>query len=45
MGHYVLLMGFDDYNQKFLSYDSYLGYDQGNGRSNPTACWTKLRHF
>ncbi len=46
MGHYVLLMGYNDLNQEFLSYDSFLGYNQGNGRSNPyTQMDESWRHF
>lgn len=46
MGHYVLLVGYDDFQQEFLSYDSYLGYNQGNGRALPyTVFDEKWRHF
>lgn len=37
MGHYVLLIGYDERNQQFLTYDSYLGSNQGQARSNPYA--------
>ena len=35
MGHYVLLIGYDDYQQEFLSFDSYLGSNQQQGRPSP----------
>lgn len=35
MGHYLLLMGYDDSQGHFLAYDSYLGYDNGNGKKHP----------
>jgi len=28
MGHYVLIVGYDDYRQEFLTYDSYLGQNR-----------------
>jgi len=46
MGHYVLLIGYDDIAGEFLSYDSYLGYNQGQGRALPYAAFDdKWRHF
>jgi len=35
MGHYVLLVGYDDTQQEFLTFDSYLGNNQGQGRPSP----------
>jgi tetratricopeptide (TPR) repeat protein len=32
MGHYLLLIGYDDTKQIFYAYDSYLGSNRGNGR-------------
>ncbi len=32
MGHYLLLVGYDDSLQTFYAYDSYLGNGNGNGR-------------
>jgi tetratricopeptide (TPR) repeat protein len=32
MGHYLLLIGYDDVSQNFLTFDSYLGSNQGQGR-------------
>jgi tetratricopeptide (TPR) repeat protein len=31
MGHYLLLVGYDDTTQQFLAYDSYLGNNYGRG--------------
>jgi tetratricopeptide (TPR) repeat protein len=46
MGHYVLLMGYDDYAQHFLSFDSFLGYNQGDGRPVPYSIFDEhWRHF
>lgn len=35
MGHYVLMMGYDDSQQHFLTFDSYLGSNQQQGRPSP----------
>ncbi len=35
MGHYLLLMGYDEQQQQFLTYDSYLGSNNGQGRPSP----------
>jgi hypothetical protein len=32
MGHYTLLMGYDETLQQFLAFDSYLGSNQGQGK-------------
>jgi uncharacterized protein YvpB len=46
MGHYVLIIGYDDYQQHFLTFDSYLGNGQGEGRANPYSTLDdKWRHF
>ena len=46
MGHYVLLIGYDDSQQQFLTYDSYLGYNQGEGRPSPYINFDEhWRHF
>ncbi len=46
MGHYVLLMGYDDTEGHFLTFDSYLGYNQGNGRPSPYSTFDEhWRHF
>ena len=46
MGHYVLMVGYDDYEQHFLTYDSYLGSNEGNGRPSPYSIFEeKWRHF
>jgi tetratricopeptide (TPR) repeat protein len=46
MGHYVLLVGYDDYQQRFLTYDSFLGYNQGDGRPSPYSVFDEhWRHF
>lgn len=46
MGHYVLLIGYDDYAQNFLTFDSYLGSNQEQGRPNPYSTLDeKWRHF
>ncbi|GAB4418638.1 MAG: hypothetical protein Kow00106_14710 [Anaerolineae bacterium] len=46
MGHYVLLMGYDDYQQHFLTFDSFLGSNQEQGRPSPYSVFDeKWRHF
>ncbi len=46
MGHYVLLIGYDDYEQSFLTFDSYLGSNQQQGRPSPYSLFDeKWRHF
>lgn len=46
MGHYVLLMGYDDAAGHFLTFDSYLGYNQGDGRPSPYSTFDEQwRHF
>jgi hypothetical protein len=35
LGHYVLLIGYDDSAQHFLTFDSYLGSNQQQGRPSP----------
>lgn len=46
MGHYVLLMGYDDYQQHFLTFDSFLGSNKGEGRPSPYSVFDeKWRHF
>ncbi|MBI5957907.1 MAG: C39 family peptidase [Chloroflexi bacterium] len=46
MGHYVLLIGYDDYAQNFLTFDSFLGSNQEQGRPNPYSTLDeKWRHF
>ncbi|RPI98422.1 MAG: hypothetical protein EHM39_07995, partial [Chloroflexi bacterium] len=46
MGHYVMLVGYDDYQQHFLTYDSFLGYNGGEGRPSPYSVFDeKWRHF
>ena len=46
MGHYVLLIGYDDYQQHFLTFDSYLGSNQEQGRPSPYSLFDeKWRHF
>lgn len=46
MGHYVLLVGYDDYAQNFLTFDSYLGSNQQKGRPSPYSVFDeKWRHF
>lgn len=46
MGHYVLLIGYDDYGQHFLTFDSFLGYNQGDGRPSPYSTFDEhWRHF
>lgn len=37
MGHYLLLVGYDDTKQEFLSFDSYLGTNRGQGRAESYA--------
>jgi len=41
MGHYVLLVGYDDYAQHFLTFDSYLGSKQPAGASQPYSVLTR----
>jgi len=46
MGHYLLVMGYDDLNQVFLAYDSYLGSNNGQGRTHPYSVFDQnWRHF
>jgi len=46
MGHYLLLMGYDDAQQRFLAYDSYLGHGNGNGLPHPYSVLDEnWRHF
>jgi tetratricopeptide (TPR) repeat protein len=46
MGHYVLLMGYDDYEQHFLTFDSFLGSNQQQGRASPYSTFDeRWRHF
>ncbi|MCD4687386.1 MAG: C39 family peptidase [Anaerolineae bacterium] len=46
MGHYVLLVGYDDYEQHFLTFDSYLGSNQNQGRPSPYSAFDgRWRHF
>jgi tetratricopeptide (TPR) repeat protein len=46
MGHYVLMIGYDDAQQRFLTYDSFLGYNQGDGRPSPYSVFDEhWRHF
>jgi hypothetical protein len=46
MGHYVLLIGYDDYQQHFLTFDSYLGSNNDQGRPSPYSVFDeKWRHF
>ncbi|MBN1681243.1 MAG: C39 family peptidase [Anaerolineae bacterium] len=46
MGHYLLLMGYDEQNQYFLAYDSYMGSNQGEGRPHPYSVLDQnWRHF
>jgi hypothetical protein len=46
MGHYVLLVGYDDSQQEFLTFDSYLGNNQGQGRPSPYSLFDdKWRQF
>ncbi len=46
MGHYVLLVGYNDYEQHFLTYDSYLGSNNRQGRPSPYSVFDeKWRHF
>jgi tetratricopeptide (TPR) repeat protein len=42
MGHYVLLVGYDDYSQEFVTYDSYLGQDRRSAYLKLDDTW---RHF
>ncbi len=46
MGHYVLLIGYDDYAQHFLTFDSYLGSNRQEGRPSPYSTFDeRWRHF
>lgn len=46
MGHYVLLVGYNDAQQHFLTFDSYLGYGQGQGLPSPYSTFDdRWRHF
>lgn len=46
MGHYLLLIGYDDYQQHFLAYDSYLGSNSGQGYPHPYSVLDEnWRHF
>ncbi len=46
MGHYLLLIGYDDYEQHFLTFDSFLGSNQQQGRPSPYSILDeKWRHF
>ncbi|MBN1203090.1 MAG: C39 family peptidase [Anaerolineae bacterium] len=46
MGHYLLLIGYDDYGQYFLAFDSYLGSNQGEGKQHPYSVLDEnWRHF
>src|SRR5690606_6544700 len=46
MGHYLLLMGYDDAQQRFLAYDSYLGHGNGSGLPHPYSVLDEnWRHF
>lgn len=46
MGHYVLIVGYDDYAQHFLTFDSYLGSNQQKGRPSPYSVFEEhWRHF
>lgn len=46
MGHHQLLMGYDDASAHFLTYDSFLGYNQGDGRPVPYSVFDESwRHF
>ncbi|MEP0763257.1 MAG: C39 family peptidase [Chloroflexota bacterium] len=46
LGHYVLFIGYDDYQQHFLTFDSYLGSNKGQGRPSPYSVFDeKWRHF
>ncbi len=46
MGHYVLLVGYDDYAQHFLTFDSYLGSNEQQGRPIPYSVFEEnWRHF
>ncbi len=42
MGHYLLLVGYDDTTQTFLTFDSYLGTNSGQGR---TESYSQLNTF
>lgn len=44
MGHYLLLMGYDDAQQSFYAYDSYLGNGQ-NGSGRPESYEKTLRFW
>lgn len=46
MGHYLLMVGYDDANANFFTYDSYLGSNGGEGRSETyNYIQTYWRHF
>ena len=46
MGHYVLMIGYDDYEQHFLTFDSYLGSNSQQGRPSPYSSFDeRWRHF
>jgi tetratricopeptide (TPR) repeat protein len=46
MGHYVFMIGYDEYQQHFLTYDSFLGYNHGEGRPSPYSQFDeRWRHF
>ncbi|NDJ85344.1 MAG: tetratricopeptide repeat protein [Chloroflexi bacterium] len=46
MGHYLLLVGYDDSQQVFYTYDSYLGSNGGRGRQETYAYTeTYWKHF
>lgn len=46
MGHYLLVMGYDDYGQNFLAFDSYEGSNNGKGRPQPYSTFDAYwRHF
>lgn len=46
MGHYLLLVGYDDTQQRFLAYDSYLGNGGGSGMPTPYSVLDEnWRHF
>jgi hypothetical protein len=46
MGHYLLLIGYDEAQQSYLTYDSYLGHGNFEGRPKPYAELDEYwRHF
>lgn len=46
LGHYVLLVGYDDTAQEFLAFDSYLGSSNSQGRPMPYSVFDeRWRHF